>query len=251
MARLQATGGVVRTRATGPDAWLGVALDGVAASNVTHLVVRMRSNQSGVCQVYYATDSQSQYAQPFVPTFDCPGDNVFHEFVVALDELSSRPGMLRYVRLDPVNSAGGEAAEIELDAIRLVDKPACPLATSFAPARAWVRRGERVTLRMEIMNVGGGALPPLDVRLRTAHGPGLPGTLMADPRGGAARQVYTWMVQPRRAGLQQYRAELQYAGRAPALVETLVLTVAPDAVPAPSGRRACARNAAALAGTGG
>lgn len=233
LTALEVSGGVVRTRVTGPDAQMHVMVSNVNAEEVTHVVVRMRSTRAGESQVYFGTDEQPVHAQREVPVFSCPGDNVFRELSVDLSVVTTWCGAVQYLRLDPINSAGGVGAEVEIDWIRLVRRMARPVVASFAAHEAWVRRGSEVRLRMEVVNAGGGVLPELTAVL-SGRGQGVMGTLK---EGDKKRRVFEWRVKAGENVVERFVAEVRNGGTNVARAETMVVTVDPRRLPGASGVR--------------
>lgn len=233
LTTLEVTGGVVRTRVTGPDAHMHVGVKGVQAEEATHFVVRMRSTKAGQCQVYFGTEEQPVHLQEEVPEFRCPGDNVFRELSVDLSGVPTWHGPLHYLRLDPMNSAGGVGAEVEIDWIRLVRRRARAAVSRFTARQVWVRPGRAVSVRMELVNVDGGVLPDLTAVLRGRQ-EGLLGTLGTTDK---KRRVFEWHAGVGGDVTERLVADVSTSGKLLAQAETLVLTVAPWRLPTPSGRR--------------
>jgi hypothetical protein len=83
----------------------------------------MRTDKPGVTQVYYATSTGTDIAKNNVPSVDCQGDGLWHEYVVKLAGLKNFKGELRTLRLDPVNGNQAVGAKVEIHWIRLVRRP--------------------------------------------------------------------------------------------------------------------------------
>ncbi len=230
---LKVTGGVVRTRVTGDDAHMCVTVRKVRAEEVTHVVVRMRSTKGGPCQVYFGTEARPLHALKEVPEFTCPGGEEFREFGVEVSGLAAWRGRVEMLRLDPVNGAGGVDAEVEIDWIRLIRRAVRPVVVSFGGSEAWVRRGEDVRLRLEVVNMGGGRLTALSAVV-LERGERKRGVLTV--REGK-RCVFEWRVRPQARIAERYRAEVWDAEKKVCEAETVALTVAGEELPAAGGRR--------------
>jgi hypothetical protein len=156
--------GVLRTQATGDDAHMGVNVSGVDCSEVSHLVVRMRSNQPGTTQVYFTTSEHPDPADNGVPAFAVSGDNEFRVYEVAMAGQRGWSGRLGLLRLDPVNGSG-TSATIEIDYVRLIRKAPRLQLVRFAPDRVWVKPGEEVRLNLVVCDTTRGPeLPNIEAQ---------------------------------------------------------------------------------------
>jgi len=153
--------GVLATRATGNDANLTVSGLRVPCDEVTHVTFRMKSDQPGGTQVYFATTEFPSFAANAVPTVSCAGGGTWREYAVKMPGAKGFEGVLTHLRLDPVNSAAGRTAQIEIAWIRLVKKAPRLLFECFSSDKPFLERGERATVRLRIRNVGG----PIDGRI--------------------------------------------------------------------------------------
>ena len=162
--------GVLSTRATGNDANLTVGGLRVRCDKVTHVTFRMKSDQPGGTQIYFATTKFPSFAANAVPTVSCAGDEAWREYAVKMAGVKGFEGVLTSLRLDPVNGAAGQSANIELAWIRLVRKAPRLLFERFSSDKPVLKRGETATVRLRIKNVGGPVNGPVTVAL-TAKGP--------------------------------------------------------------------------------
>ncbi len=209
LADFTLTDGVLRTRATGDDAALGVTAAGVDCASVSHLVVRMRSTQAGTTQVYFTTSEHADPAQNAIPIFGVAGDNEFRTYEVAVAGITGWSGTLGLLRLDPVNGMG-TSAEIEIDFVRLIRKAPRLELVSFAPDRVWVRPGEEVTLTLVVRDTTRGPEIPLKLIVSEASGTG--GRLAHDPENGTYSRAFT--VQPSGPVTLYHGKAMSDAGRA-------------------------------------
>jgi len=225
---LEVVDGVLRTRATGPDANMAVAPD-VDAADVSHLVVRMRSSQAGMCQIYFATSEHGDPAQNDVPVFACPVDREFREYSVRLAGCRGWSGRVGVLRIDPVNG-GGESADIELDWIRLIRQAPRLTIDSFAADDPWVSPGDEVTLRLALRSVGGACeLSGLRAELEGEGGLGaavgvVPET--TEPAPGVSRQQFVarWAVRAPRGVGHRYDAVVRLGDSVVARAQCWVVT---------------------------
>jgi len=229
LAPFQVADGVLRTRATGDDAYMGVPVQGVLAEEVSHVVVRMRSNQPGTTQIYFSTSEHPDPARNAVPGFGVPGDNEFHVFEVALAGQVGWSGQLGFFRLDPVNGSG-ISAEVEIDYVRLLRKAPRLQLLRFGPDRAWARPGQAVTLTLVAQDsTHGPQIPGLVARLDGVETP----DLEFDSQGA----TYTVHFRvPVSIPLSAHTVRLERAGRPLLIAQTHVLALDPRELPRPSGR---------------
>jgi len=220
--------GVLRTQATGDDAHMGVTASGIDCSAVSHLVVRMRSTQSGVTQVYFTTSEHPDPADNAVPAFGVSGNNEFRVYEVAMAGQKGWSGQLGLLRLDPVNGSG-VSAEIEIDYVRLIRKAPQLQLVRFAPDRVWVKPGDEVQLNLVVRDTTRGPeLPGIEARFA----PGAQALPMASNDGTYSASV---TVKPE-VSSTRCGASVWVGGRSVLMATTTVIAIDPADLPDPSGR---------------
>lgn len=232
MEELAVSGGVVRTRVTGPDAYMVTAVSNLCAEDVTDLRMRLRCARGGACQVLFATDLRREDQREEVPMFTCKGVDAWQEIGVDLSTVKGWESRIRTIRLDLMNGREGEGAEIEIDWIRLMRREPRIAVKSFARQRVLARPGEQAKVRLEVVNATGGKLPELSAVLLGQER--AEGKLEEAARGQA---VFTWLVNAGEEKLTRYRAEVWAEGRKVAEADAVGLGGQVAEMPAPSGRR--------------
>lgn len=110
--------GILSTRATGSDPYLGsptITLD--AALNPV-IEIRMAVSAGSSAKIYFITSSDKDYDEDKALTFSIQGDGQFHTYTLDMSKVARWKGIIAQIRLDPTDAA----SSIEIDYIRILPK---------------------------------------------------------------------------------------------------------------------------------
>jgi hypothetical protein len=158
IAPLEVRGGALLVRNVGPDPqFVGPALD-ADASNYQFLALRCRSSAAGETQIYFSKVGDEVFREEQGLSVPMKGDGEWHTYQVDLRPLREWSGMLRRLRIDPVNGKAEVGARLEIDWIGLYSVP-----TWVPPLLPWWKDEHTLVLGFENR---GGSVPPGPIDLR-------------------------------------------------------------------------------------
>lgn len=122
LSDFNASGGVLSMVASGDDPYMVSGPVEFPASDYGQLSISMKVSSGGptIGQVFFVTDTDAAYDEAKSMVFDVTGDGEFHTYDLDMSSVSGWNGLIRGIRLDPVEGSG---RTIEIDRIAVEESP--------------------------------------------------------------------------------------------------------------------------------
>jgi len=116
----QVKGGILYTKSTGNDPYMGSPKITANASALSRIEIRMKVTAGDTGELYFITKSDGTYDESKVLQFPITVDGEFHTYILDMSKVQKWSGVITQIRLDPTVTQ----AAIEIDYIHIL--PALP-----------------------------------------------------------------------------------------------------------------------------
>jgi hypothetical protein len=112
----QVKGGILYTKSTGNDPYMGSPKITANASALSRIEIRMKVSAGDTAELYFITKSDGTYDESKVLRFPITADGEYHTYILDMSKVQKWSGIITQIRLDPTITQ----AAIEIDYIHIL-----------------------------------------------------------------------------------------------------------------------------------